>query len=43
MAGISDALKLERFVGGDNFKRWHTRVAHEHEDLVGDLTSSSSI
>jgi hypothetical protein len=26
MAGISDALKPERFAGGDNFKRWQTRV-----------------
>jgi hypothetical protein len=26
MAGILDALKPERFAGGDNFKRWQTRV-----------------
>jgi hypothetical protein len=26
MAGLSDALKLEQFTGGDNFKRWQTRV-----------------
>jgi hypothetical protein len=24
MAGLSDALKPERFAGGDNFKRWQT-------------------
>jgi hypothetical protein len=26
MARPSDALKLEQFVGGENFKRWQTRV-----------------
>jgi hypothetical protein len=26
MAGPSDALKPDRFAGGQNFKRWHTRV-----------------
>jgi hypothetical protein len=25
MAGLSDALKPERFAEGDNFKRWQTR------------------
>jgi hypothetical protein len=26
MAGPSDALKPDRFAGGQNFKRWQTRV-----------------
>jgi hypothetical protein len=26
MVGPSDALKPERFAGGQNFKRWQTRV-----------------
>jgi hypothetical protein len=26
MAGLSDALKPEQFAGGNNFKRWQTRV-----------------